>query len=273
VYGGPLYPAPHRIAPAVFRYGVIFGVVGLAIAVGKTVVQTVRQNIGLSGGSLVLVSCVWFIATLGLLFAAGIMAARETGRLAAGTWAGTIAGVIPAAGIGIIVSLQVLSEPSNSLSARGSAYLVGFGIGILISVALLVLIGGGIGAGLGVLGALWGRAQYRSTHPQAYQAYGAPYPLYPPYGASPTAPPYPGMLPSPYPPYPPYTPYPPYGAYPPPGQYPPSDTHGSQYGQVPDYPPPPPDIPRPSQPGYPPDDTTPGAGWGVPRDTEPPTSR
>jgi len=269
VYGGPLYQAPHRIAPAVFRYGAIFGVIILAITVGNTVIQNVRQSIGLSGSVHVLVTLVWLIATIGLLFVAGIMAARETGRLAAGTWAGTIAGVIPAAGLGIIISLQVLFKSSNSLSARSSAYIVGYAIGILIVVAALVLIGGGIGAGLGVLGALWGRAQYRSAHPQVYPAYGAPNP---PYGASPSAPPYPGMLP-PYSPYPPYPPYPPYGAYPLPGQYPPSDMRGSQYWQVPDYLPPPPDIPSPSQPGYPPDNTAPGAGWGAPHDTDPSTSR
>ncbi|HLJ81122.1 MAG TPA: hypothetical protein VKT52_06540 [Ktedonobacterales bacterium] len=248
---------PQRTAPIAFRYGAIFGVIITVIGGGNTLVQNIRQGIGPSANGLVLVSCVWFIATIGLLFVSGIMAARQNGRLAAGTWAGAIAAAIPALVFGIFISLQVLSEQLSKNQPQGSAEIIGYGIGVMIVVAMLLLIAGAIGAGLGVLGALIGRSQYRIANPQAYPAYQA-YPWYPPYGApysphaaNPTMPPYPGMPPLPYPP---QSSYPPYAGYPLTGQYPPSDMLASQYGQAPVYPPPPPDYPRPARPNYLPDE-------------------
>lgn len=272
------YSVPPRTAPIAFRYGAIFGAIIAGLGVGNTLIQNYRQSVGPSGSGLALFSCVWFIATLGLLFAAGSMAARQNGRLAAGTWAGAIAAAIPALVLGIVLSFQALATELSKNQPNGSAVVIGYGIGILIVIAILLLIAGGIGAGLGVLGALLGRGQYRSAHPQAYQpypAYGAPYAPYPPYGASPSVPVYPGMPPSPYPPYSPYPPPPPYSGYPSAGQYPPGGTLASPYGQAPVYPPPPPTPYAPTQarPDYPPTDASSGASWRASEETEPPASQ
>ena len=268
MYGGPSYQAPQRIAPSVFRWGAIFGLVIAVLGIGNALLQSFARSMGPSGNGFGLVSCVLFFAVLGLLFEAGHMAARETGRLAAGTWAGIIAGAIPAFVLGIVVTFQVVSEQLNKNQLTNSAEAVGTAIGVLIVVAGLVLVAGAVGAGLGVLGALLGRSSYRKSHPQAaypgYPPYGMPYP---PYGANPAMPPYSGVPPSPYPP---YSPQP---AYPPASPYPPSDTVISQYGRVPAYPPPPPYSLDPARRDYPTADPGSGASWGAPRDGEPPRSR
>lgn len=252
---------PQRTAPIAFRYGGIFGAILVAIGVGNALIQHIRAVSGPGASSLVLFSCVWFLATLGLLFTAGILAARENGRLAAGTWAGVIAAVIPTLALCVVVSVQALNSPSGRKYTHSSAAIIGYVIGLMLASALFLVLGGGLGAGLGVLGALIGRSRYRAANPQAYGAYGAGYgyPPVPPYAGMP---PYPGMPPSPYPPYPPYPPappQPPYGGYPPAPGYAPSDTAAQGYGQAPTYPPPPPYGSGPSYPRYP--RATSGAEW------------
>lgn len=260
MYGGPLYQAPQRIAPSVFRWGGIFGVVIAVLGVGNALLQSFAGSMGPSGDGFALVSCVLFFAFIGLLFVSGYMAARETGRLAAGTWAGVVAGAIPASFLGVVLSIQALTTELSTHPGRSSAYIFGYGGGILIVLLILLVVGGIVGAGLGVLGALIGRARFRSAHPPVYQAYPPYVAPYPPYAANPAVPPYPDMPPPPYPPYPAYPPYPVYAPVPP-------------RGQAPAYSPPPPDVSRPAQPGYPYDESDSGTGWLAPGNTEPPTTR
>ena len=222
---------PPRTGPLAFRYGGICGAILAAIGVGNAIIQNLRHSMGPSANGLVIFSCVWFLATIGLLFVVGMLAARENGRLAAGAWAGFIAGAIPSAVLSIYLDISAAQQTLSDPRYTGSAAAIGVMIGVGIVFLLFAGIGGGIGAALGVLGALVGRSRYREAHPGAYNA------GYPPYAA------YPGMPPSPYPPYPPYAGYPPAAA------YPTSDTYGQGYGQPPAYPPP---LPYPPYPPYPP---------------------
>jgi hypothetical protein len=256
------------------RWGLIFGAILAALSILSTVIQA-SLSIGsfngtsgtpaLAGGGLAL-SCVSFLVELGLFFAAGFLAARETGTTRTGTFAGMIAAVIGGivgAIVGIIALLtrsaayfQRIADASNgqvSLQQAHDIAVIGGIIGAIIGLA----IGIGIGAGLGALGGLAGKGQYRGSvaayQESMYQGMGQP--GYPPTGY----PPQPGYPPAGYPPQPGYPqqpqgyPPPPQPGYPPayppppqsPGAYPPATPEQSQNPGS--YPPPPPPPQYPEQ--------------------------
>lgn len=223
------------------RWGLIFGAILAALSILSTVIQA-SLGIGsfgrvsgvpaVGGGSLAL-SCVSFLVELGLFFAAGFLAARQTGMTRTGTFAGMIAaaiGGIVGAIVGIIAILtrsadyfqRAAGASNGQLSAQQlhDIAVVGGIIGAVIGLA----IGIGIGAGLGALGGLAGKGQYRGPvaayQESMYQGMGQP--GYPPPG---------------YPPQPGY-PQQPQG-YPPPPGYPPQPQNPGSYPP----PPPPPQYP------------------------------
>lgn len=231
--------------PAV-RWGLIFGGVMalLSAMIGIGRVSTANQNTVNNGFALL--ECLYLIVTLVVLFVTGILASKQTGKVATGTIAGLIAGVIGGVVLGVFVVIYVstadltnfqaqLAQNGSTLDPRTAAITGG-----VVLAVVLVLFLSGLGAGLGALGGLIGRSQA----PAHLRYAGMPFPP----GAYPGYPPAPGAYGPPmgYPPagYPPAG-YPPAG-YPQPGQYPPPGA----------YPPPPPGYPQtggafpPPPPGY-----------------------
>ncbi len=242
--------------PAV-KWGLIFGgalilvaIVNYAIeyATGATTAPTSATSLGSSGLGVTLAqACVVFLIEVALYFAAGVMTARENGRVGSAAIAGVIAGAMAGVAGAIIAIITITTRASAvvppSVRMTPAAYhsfiltvgIIGAVFGLLFAI--------GIGAGIAALGGLVGRNQFDKAHPAqpmlesyyspmappppGYPAHPQGYPpapgAYPPAGA-------PGAYPPPYPPqqYPPQQ-YPPQEAAP----YPPQDAPQSppQYPQ------------------------------------------
>ncbi len=217
--------------PAI-RWGVIFGVIiGIIGIVDNVIIRAAfgsvlssgnqQQLVNASGGLLAL-SCVPCLLYLALLFVSGIFPARDSGRVSQGAIGGLIAGVVGEIISGIVGLILDAINPMTIPSSAGTTSTispVGLGaVGLIIALVIL----GALGAGLGALGGLVGKNQYRGSvagyQPSMYQGLGQQ-PGYPP---------------------PPGYPQQPQG-YPPPPQQP-------QYPQQPQnpgtYPPPPPEPPQ-----------------------------
>lgn len=232
--------------PAV-RWGLIFGGVMalLSAMIGLGRVSTENQDTVNNGFAAL--ECLYVLLTLVVLFVAGILASRQTAKVATGVLAGLFAGLIGGVTLTVFIIIwgatvstdqivRVLNSSNSSLGSsdpRSVALLVSF---IFAVVAIVFLTG--VGAGLGALGGLIGRAQA----PAHLRYAGMPFPpgAYPGYPPAPGAygPPM-GYPPAGYPPagYPQPGQYPPPGAYPPPAAYPPPPGYPQASGS---FPPPPP---------------------------------
>jgi hypothetical protein len=245
---------------AVVRWGLTFGLImallGSTLSVGARLLtgslssgQTPPDQVLPTAWVALLAGCGLDLVYLALFFVAGIMTARQTGRVGAASLAGLLAGGVGALVNATVSVIQLFVFPTtlSSLGATGAlnpdtsdSLMVSVIIGAVIGGVFGLLIWGGLGAGLGALGGLIGQNQFRAAHPELAQPYAyAPYPGYPPAGYPPAPPmgahppPPPGAYPPPpgaYPP-PPVTPYPPTppteqspqsGTYPPPDAFPPS---------------------------------------------------
>lgn len=233
--------------PAV-RWGLIFGGVMalLSVMIGLGRVSTENQDTVNNGFAAL--ECLYVLISLVVLFVAGILASKQTGRVATGVLAGLFAGVIGGLTLTVFIIIwgatvntdQIVRVMNNSSSSLGSsdprsvALLVSF---IFSVVAILFLVG--IGAGVGALGGLIGRSQA----PEHLRYAGMPFPpgQYPGYPPAPGAyGPQMGYPPAGYPPtgYPQSGQYPPPpGAYPSPAAYPPPPGYPQASGN---FPPPPP---------------------------------
>ena len=257
--------------PAV-RWGFIFGGVMAILSAVIGVVELAREtNSAGTRNSLALLQCLFFLITLAAFFFTGWVASRHTAKVSTGTLAGliagTIGGVVLAVFIVIYFATADLSNFQYQLSQSGDttndprAVAVTAGV-ILAFVIILFYVG--VGAGIGALGGLLGRAQA----PAHLRYAGMPYSGMPYYGMSPGYPPAPGAYPPPpgyppagYPPagYPQAGQYPPPGANPSPGAYPPPPGYPQASGA---FPPPPPgyeQISDPSSTHIPPRETSSGS--------------
>lgn len=221
------------------KWGIIFGIVIGALSLINVLLRfaTLGARSFASGSPFFGgFGCLFSLIGLALLFVAGILAARESGRVSTGTVAGLIAGLIGGVVSAIVTIVAVLSVPFSYFveaahrGARGSALTPGQ-IHNIAQIALVVIIiaeiaaigvEGGIGAGLGALGGLIGKGQHGAGSPgvQAPPPYQTPYgtppppytnPAYPPQATNPEYPTQPSRYPPPPPP-PPAVP----GAPPPP---------------------------------------------------------
>ncbi len=192
-----------------------------------------------------------FLATLALLFLAGMFTARQNSRVGSATIAGLIAGAIGGlvSGIIVVIGLSFGSIPPTPASSglhitRSVLILAGVFVAILFLLFYIAL-----GAGVGAIGGLIGRTYYRSRHPApSYQE--SMYQGYPQPGAYPPPGGYPYPQPGAYPP-PGEYPYPPPGGYPPPPQpYPQPYPPQQPQEHLPQYPPQYPPHEQPAQ--YPP---------------------
>lgn len=206
---------------SVFRNGLIFGAIIAAIGMVSVLINwqlgaynvatqtaTGSSTSNLFGPSL-FIGCGIFIVDLALMFVAGMLTARATGSVGAGSLTGLVAGLVGAlvgSGIGIVLIITVIT-PQIQIPT-GSPFTQSQMQGIIIGGAILGLVGGlildsGFGAGMGALGGVVGSNSYERAHPpQPYQesfypgAMGQPgaYPPPPPYAM----PLYPPQSPPPY---------------------------------------------------------------------------
>jgi len=244
--------------PAV-KWGLIFGGLlillalinlGIEFATGTQTAATSPSPLAsMHLGASLLQGCIVFLIELALFFVAGLLTARENGRVGSAAIAGVIAGALAAIVGAIITAVTLLSRPLTTIVPPGarmtpdqyhSFLLTIVIIGVIIGVAFDI----GIGAGMAALGGLVGKSQFDRTHlgqpmAETYYTPMAPAPGYPvhPQGSYPQG----GYPQGGYPPAP--GAYPPAGApegYPP--QYPPQQYPPQQY--PPQYPPAPPQNPE-----------------------------
>lgn len=218
-------------SPAIWRWGFIVG--GSAGALG---IASAVATLALAAGVSLLLDAVFVLLVLALYFVGGLMVARQTGSVGAATLSGVVAGIFSAILREIAAVFITYNQPLPAVPATG------FDVGslrtviVVISVLFVLLIFGGLGAGLAALGGLAGRRRPAMPYPVMY----ASMPGFPPQG-------YP--MPPGYDPPPGYPMPPGYG--PPPG-YPIPQGYG-----------PPPGYPVPQgfdPPGYA-SSTYPSAGW------------
>ena len=182
--------APPKAGKIAFQQGLIFGLIQAVIAslvlLVNDIVITSASQVGIS----LLLSALSFLTGLAAYFVAGIFAAKQTGKVSTGTFAGMWTGAIYGV-IGFIVSatlfVQVVAprtlDALSSTQADPSAFKTGFMIGGIGFEFFGILLAIGFGAGLGALGGLIGR-NISPLKPAAvvpvYAAYpGAVPPVYP----------------------------------------------------------------------------------------------
>jgi hypothetical protein len=200
----PVLPKSGKVA---FQQGLFFGLVLAGIndtlyvlnSVLNQTPATTETNAGAVGTSVLIgfgVGCLIFLLSLGAYFGAGILAARQTGRVSTGTfagmWAGAIYGFIDFL-VKVVIQLTItIPADAQSLqgtspdSAQSTANILG--VAGIVGAFLLVLVAVGLGAGLGSLGGLIGRSISKVKPPErmlvpypgsmygAYPLYGAPIP-------------------------------------------------------------------------------------------------
>ncbi|HET9112006.1 MAG TPA: hypothetical protein VFN78_14345 [Ktedonobacterales bacterium] len=233
IFGGAL------ILVAVINFAIQYATGALNTATSAPSLGTPRLGASLAQG------CVVFLIEVALYFLAGMMTARDNGRVGSAAIAGVIAGAM-AGVVGAIIAVftiatrasAVMPPNVNMTPAAYHSFVVTVGI-IGAVVGLLIAIG--IGAGIAALGGLVGRNQFARAHPaqpmlESYYTPVAPPP--PGYPAHPQGyPPAPGAYPPPYPSqYPPQSPpqqYPPQDAAP----YPPQEAPQNPPQYPPQYPP------------------------------------
>jgi hypothetical protein len=174
---------PPKAGSIAFQRGLIFGiiqaVVAACISLINGLVLTTASQAGLGLG----LAALNFIVSLALFFVAGMLAAKQTGKVSTGTLAGMWTGIVYGI-INLVVSLVVffaISLPrvvallNDSSTAIRTAAIVG-GVAAAIFGALFAV---GFGAGMGALGGLLGKSQSNvPTTPaaQSYPVYNQPYP-------------------------------------------------------------------------------------------------
>ncbi|HEX8982833.1 MAG TPA: hypothetical protein VF792_08695 [Ktedonobacterales bacterium] len=226
--------------PAV-KWGLIFGVLLIVVELVNVGIEyatgTLTGSAATSGGafdSTALVSslarsCIVFLIQAGLYFTAGMMAARQNGRIGSGAIAGLIAGAMGGVVRAIVVVPLAMNMnfpvPSNSSMSPEQYHGVIVG-GIIFGAVIGIGVGLGIGAGVAALGGLVGRSQFERLHPPQPMMESFYQPMAP-------APGYPAM---PQPGYPPAPGYPQYPQYPQQPGYSPAPTMPGQEGVPPQNP-------------------------------------
>lgn len=152
-------------------------------------------------GPLLALGCLFFLLEVGIYLLAGMLTARENGRVGSAAIAGLIAGLVYAV-IGSVVEVLTLKNTlSQSLTIASSTRLDSIFIVVAIIATVLVFaFSGGIGAGIGALGGLIGRSQYERSHPAPLMEGSLYTPMPPNAGYPPAGPGQTGYPPTYYPP-------------------------------------------------------------------------
>lgn len=220
--------------PAV-KWGLIFGAVLIVVELGNIGISYATGTLGTSqtsaGNASIAATfgrgCIAFLIEAAIYFTAGLLAARDNGRVGSGAVAGLIAGAMGSV-VAAIVEIPLVMNmtfpvPANSTLSPDTFHNIVV-VGVIVGSILGIGVGLGIGAGIAALGGLVGRSQFEKAHPpqQMAESYYQPtapapgYPQMPQPGYPPQQPMYP---PAPQPDFPPQQP-----GYPPqqPPQYPPA---------------------------------------------------
>ena len=111
----PTYTSPSS-GKIAFRYGLIFGLIQVAIAASILLINTFVNTVA---GLAFILAGVNFLLSLAAYFVAGILASKQTGKVSTGTiaglWAGTIYGVV-----NIVISLVIFFQISLPVSASSA---------------------------------------------------------------------------------------------------------------------------------------------------------
>ena len=242
--------SPPKSGKIAFRYGLIFGI-------GLFVIAAILFSLGtflfFNSDFSIVFSLIYWLIGLVAFFLGGMFAAQKTGKVSTGTIAGLWAGIFDGALYAILAIIVFFTYslsrlPADTLGTSSSAAGISTETAQQLVVAtavvgqiLALLIAIGLGAGIGALGGLVGRATSKVPK-QLYP--GQPYPGQPYPGQPYPGQPYPGQ------PYP-GQPYPgqpnsgqPYPGQPYPGQpYPGQPNSGQPYPGQP--------YPSPAQPSQP----------------------
>jgi hypothetical protein len=194
---------PPESGKIAIRYGLIFGV-GLFIIAAILALIATFAFYGSSFASLF--SIVYWLIGLVAFFLVGIFAAKKTGKVGTGTlaglWAGIFDGVLYAIFAIILFFTYTLGKEANTLTNSSTGAHLAAGSAQELAIALIVIVqvfsllsAIGLGAGLGALGGLVGRAtskaKYAGPGQQPYA--GQPYPGQPYAGQPYPGQPYPGQ--------------------------------------------------------------------------------
>lgn len=205
--------------PAV-RWGLIFGAI-----IGALSLASIGLQFAMSGGKSFAssttgfsgLSCLFPLLDLALIFIAGMLASRANGKVGTGSIAGLLAAVVgglvnTVASVIILLTLPLSyfedairkSQAQNGGTLTPDQVHQAAQVALIVGIVVIVivwLVEIGIGAGVGALGGLVGKGQYKGPV-QAYQE--ALYQGMPPQPGAypPPPPPYPGQ-PGAYPPPPP----------------------------------------------------------------------
>jgi hypothetical protein len=165
----------------VLLYGLISGAILAVAGVGNSVMWWFITGYGVTGPVL---GCGASLVMLAFTFVPGMGAARRTGRVSIGAFAGSIAGLLAGAGSALLVSsvIVVLIIPwLSAMYASIFAWLVAPGADLALFLLFLamawlvvainvLLLSAGVGAGIGALGGLVGRNSYKKANsPHSHQ--------------------------------------------------------------------------------------------------------
>lgn len=235
---------PQRGRPAL-KWGLIFGGILALISIINSAVQYLTGSYSQLGdpaaaqsrlGANLLLGCGVFILEAAMYFFAGMLAARENGKVGSGALAGLIAAAVGTVvgGVTSIITFMNLSfTPPPGSRLDPAQYATIMQTTIIIGSIIAIVVGLGIGTGIAALGGLVGRGRYEAAHPLGAMEGSMYSPMSPAGGPPPYMPP-PGY-PAPGAP----------GAYPPPAS--PTGGGPQQYPPAPGAYPPPPENPQQPQ--------------------------
>ncbi len=170
---------PPKAGSVAFKYGLIFGIIQVVIAsivlLLNDLVFTTSDQIGLS----LTLGVIGFLTGLAAYFVAGIFAARQTGKVSTGTfagmWTGGIYGIIDFV-LSLVLFFTVVAPRISALLGSSSSSSTAFNVGGVGGAVFGLLFAIGLGAGLGALGGLVGKSMSGVQPVQAYPPYQpAPY--------------------------------------------------------------------------------------------------
>lgn len=180
---------PPKAGSIAFQRGLIFGIIQAVVAACILLITNLvltSANAGLAFG----LEALNFIVSLALFFVAGMLAAKQTGKVSTGTLAGMWTGIVYGV-INLVISLviffvvsmpkaiTILNNSGTLSSGNANAVKTGVVIGGVVVEVIAALLAVGFGAGMGALGGLLGKNQSNvPTTPvaQSYPVYNQPYP-------------------------------------------------------------------------------------------------
>jgi hypothetical protein len=180
---------PPKAGSIAFQRGLIFGIIQAVVAACISLINNLVLTAGNAGLGFGL-AALNFIVSLALFFVAGMLAAKQTGKVSTGTlagmWTGIVYGVINLVlslviffAISLPKALTILNSSGTLSSGNADTVRTAAMVGGIVALVFGSLFAVGFGAGMGALGGLLGKSQSNvPTTPvaQSYPVYNQPYP-------------------------------------------------------------------------------------------------